>query len=471
MPVERPLRARLQLAITLAVLVFGGLNVALVGRITYQELRGEQDRRLTFIAKLLAQRATRPVLTDDNLALQKLVEESRTLDPDLAYIVVRGTRGTVLAQSASREALEHLPGSSRRDDVHAAYREAVEGILDGQAGEVRVGIEEATLRSLLAHILRVIALMVLAFLVTGVVAAAVLARTVTRPIERLVAFASDVRLEGDLAPLEVGSHDEIAELARHLEEVAHRLQRLHGEARLRDRELARVEHLATVGMLAAGVAHEINNPLAGIRTAIERLLRHTRDPQEAERYGTVLRDAIARIERAVRGTLTYARASDVRVAPTRLAEIVERALELAGNRLEEKRIALVRSIPHDLPRVQSDAAQLVQIVLNLILNACDAMAPGGELRLRGHREEDVVVVDVCDSGPGVAPDLREKVFNPFFTTKPLGEGTGLGLAVSRTGLREMGGDLWLEPSPSGGACFRLRLPVTREDDLAAHSAC
>jgi signal transduction histidine kinase len=471
MAIRRPLRARLQLAITVAVLVFGSLNLLLVGRIAYQALRAEQDRRLSFVARLLAQRAARPLLTGDRLALQKLLEESRALDPDLAYVLVFNARGARVAESASESARGWLASSPEGPGGAIAYREAVERILDGKGGEVRVGIEENTLRPVLIRILQVISLMVLAFLITGVFAAVILARTITRPVERLVAFASNVRLEGKLAPLQIESEDEIAELAQHLQEVASRLQRLHGEARAREREMARVEHLATVGMLAAGVAHEINNPLAGIRTAVERLLRHTRERDEAERYGAVLRDAIARIERAVRGTLTFARASDVRLAPTRLSEVVERALGLAGPRLEEKRVSLVQAVPADLPTVRADPSQLVQIVLNLILNACDAVAPAGELSLLGHAADGFVMLEVRDDGPGVPVELGEKIFNPFFTTKPVGEGTGLGLAVSRAGVREMGGDLLLATPNGPGACFTIRLPVmTEEEPLGAHPA-
>lgn len=464
MAVERPLRARLQLAITGAVLLFGGLNVLVVGRLSYRALEAEQDRRLAFAARLLAQRAAGPVLIEDYLDLQKLVEESRTLDPDLAYIVVLDRRGERVARSVSAGTLAGL--SAPRPAYVAErpfFREKAEPILGGRLGEVRVGADEAALRAELGRIVGIVAAMVLAFLAVGVAAATVVARSVTRPLESLAVFAATFPLEGPLPKLSTDGRDEIAEVGRHLTASAAQLQRLHADAKAHEREMARVEHLATVGMLAAGVAHEINNPLAGIRTAMERLLRQSRDPDVAQRYGDVLRDAISRIERAVRGALTFARASEVSLESVSLPGAVERALELAGPCLEKGRIGLVREFEPSLPEVHADPAKLTQIVLNLVLNACDATPEGGEIAISARRGESDVTLDVLDSGPGVPSELREKVFNPFFTTKPVGEGTGLGLAVSRAAAREMGGDLALLPSAGAGAQFRLRLPQSREE--------
>lgn len=462
MAVEQPLRARLQIAITAAVLLFGILNVALVGRIAYMALRNEQDRRLTFVARLLAQRAARPLLVEDYLDLQKLLDETRTLDQELAYVVVFDRRDSRVAQSATKEALPGLSSPFRGSGPDpATYREAVEPILRGSLGRVHVGVDAMGLRQTLFRIVGVIAVMVLAFLLVGVAAAALVARTVTRPIERLVAFASAVRLEGPLPSLVLGGRDEIAELGSHFQESALQLQRLHGEARRRDRELARVEHLAVVGTLAAGVAHEINNPLAGLRTALERLLRLVKDPAAADRYGTVLRDAIARIERTVQGVLRFAHATEVHIGPVSLEEAVQRALELAGPRLEEGRIGLAREVPPDLPAVSADAAILTQVVLNLVLNACDAMPDGGEIVLRAGLQGDEAVLVISDAGTGVSPEIASKIFDPFFTTKPPGKGTGLGLAVSRAGIRESGGDLELIPTDAPGASFRIRLPLVK----------
>ncbi len=463
MRVRRPLRARLQASALLAVLAFGFVNILLVGRVTYTALRSEQERRLAFVTKLLAQRAVRPLLLDDRVALLQLVDESRTLDPDLVFLAVVGPRGTVLASSATPEGESWLAHSADRHRPAELFQEGLRvaeaPVLGGQLGTVLVGISERTMRAALTRVVGIISLMVIAFLAAGMAVAAALAHSLTRRIGSLVEFAARVNLDEASPALPLDSHDEIAALGTQLAAMAERLKRLHEATRRQEREMARVEQLVTVGTLAAGVAHEINNPLAGIRTAIERLLRHV-PPPDAPRYGTVLRDAVARIERAVRGLLEFARAGEVTMGPVAVPEAVEQSLRLASPRLEERRISVVHDLPPELPLALADGGQLRQVMVNLILNACDAMPQGGVLTIRGGTAERRLWLEVADTGCGVPENLGERIFLPFVTSKPPGVGTGLGLAVSRAAIREMGGELQLVPVPSG-ACFRIELELAR----------
>ena len=143
--------------------------------------------------------------------------------------------------------------------------------------------------------------------------------------------------------------------------------------------------------------------------------------------------------------------------------MLERALVLAARQLEQNRVGLVRDVPARLPEVEADRPRLQQVLLNLILNACDAMPDGGELRIVAKAAGEEIQVEMSDTGPGVSADAAAKIFEPFFTTKPMGKGTGLGLAVSRAAVREMGGDLELVAGSGStfgstlGATFRLRL--------------
>jgi len=167
---------------------------------------------------------------------------------------------------------------------------------------------------------------------------------------------------------------------------------------------------------------------------------------------------VTRIERAVRGMLEFSRAGEVTLGRVVVPEVVEQSLRLAAPRLEERRISVVQNLPSELPAALADGGQLSQVILNLILNACDAMPEGGVLTISGGTTGRRLWLEVADTGCGVPEELGERIFLPFVTSKPAGAGTGLGLAVSRAAIREMGGNLQLVTVPVG-ACFRIELEL------------
>ncbi|MGC8916826.1 MAG: ATP-binding protein [Thermoanaerobaculum sp.] len=441
-----PLRVKMQLATVLAVVAFGLLNLFVVSRLQFATLRQEQERRVFFAGRLLASRLVEPLLYGDKLAVKKLLDETRSLDESFQAIVVADPSGAVTEESGYF-ALATSPRT----------RESSFPILDGRLGSVTLVVSLAPLEAQVAGTLRWLSAMVLAILVAGNGVALLLARSITCPVEKLVAFTRTFRLEGPVPPLPVGSKDELEELAHALTAMAERLTALHQQATLQAREMARLEHLATVGTLAAGVAHEINNPLAGVRTGLERMVRRLGDDEYAQRYAATLRDALARMERAVQGLLRFARATEVSLSAVALPEVVSQAWELVHPCWQGRKLHLETDLAPDLPPVVADRDKLREVFLNLFLNACDALEGRGKVAVAARREGHEVKVRVSDSGPGVPEELRERVFQPFFTTKRE-TGTGLGLAVSQAALREMGGDLVLLPE-GPGAHFEMTLKV------------
>ncbi|HXJ31871.1 MAG TPA: ATP-binding protein [Gemmatimonadales bacterium] len=255
-------------------------------------------------------------------------------------------------------------------------------------------------------------------------------------------------------------------------------------------QLVRAEKLATVGRLAAGIAHEIGNPLGGASTYLEVLRRRAAEPEVVE----ALRRELDRIDKIVRSLLDYARPREEALQPVDVAVVLSAALELlrAQGALHSTRAEL--DIPTPVPRILGRAHELEQAVVNLLLNAVDA-APHGSLvlgaRLWGYAPERViprragdtsdaffprapsrrpsrtelesgtpgVLIFVADSGAGIPAADRDKVFEPFYTTKEPGRGTGLGLAIVARVVFEMGGVVWLEQAREGGAAFKIFLPA------------
>jgi two-component system NtrC family sensor kinase len=232
--------------------------------------------------------------------------------------------------------------------------------------------------------------------------------------------------------------------------------------------------------MLASVAHELNNPLAiamGRAALLEERVLAATDAASPAAWAVRddarrVREASERCARIVTSFLDFARQRPPSRRAVALAEVVRTATDLVGHRLRSQGVQLDLALPHDLPTVVADFDHLVQVLLNLLLNAQQAMeGQAGERRIRvaagvcgGSGEAEparVVWLTVEDTGPGVPDALRERLFEPFFTTKEGGQGTGLGLSISRGLLQEHGGSLQLESTRPGATCFRLTLPLVR----------
>jgi two-component system NtrC family sensor kinase len=225
-------------------------------------------------------------------------------------------------------------------------------------------------------------------------------------------------------------------------------------------EVARTERLATVGTLAAGVAHEIGNPLAAVVGLVDLIGDiEALDPEERADAVERVRRELRRIDGIIRELLDFARAGDEKPGLLDAAEPVEAALRLCDHRARGRAHAVELVVAPDLPAVRANGNRVVQMVLNLLLNAIDAAGPDGRVRVAVGRDGDDVTIEVVDDGPGIEPHVLGRIFDPFFTTKAPGVGTGLGLAVVERLAAEAGGSVEVESSPGAGATFRVRLPA------------
>jgi signal transduction histidine kinase len=248
--------------------------------------------------------------------------------------------------------------------------------------------------------------------------------------------------------------------------LVHDLQQQMEQLKAAQAQLVQSAKLAAVGELAAGVAHEINNPLAGILAYAELLLRD--QPPDAP-----MRDALAvivkqtlRARAIVRNLMDFARQTKPQRQPADISLVLSQTVDLVRQLLERRGVVIEEDYALDLGQLTVDSGQMKQVFLNLITNAVQAMPQGGTLSLRTARVRDEVAVSVSDTGQGVPPELQERIFEPFFTTKPVGEGTGLGLSISLGIVKEHGGRITVDspPVPSGrdgpaGSVFTVWLAV------------
>lgn len=327
------------------------------------------------------------------------------------------------------------------------------------------------------------ALLLLAASILSLLLYSLLVRLVARPAERLLDATERIGTPQGEAPLLGGAGPLLGRLGvafermgRRLEaEQAKTLRQLHDLQRV-NRELAeardamvRQEKLATVGRLSAGVAHEIGNPLAALLGYLE-VLRNEPAARPLADYLERMEREGRRIDRIVRDLLDFARPPrDAATHPVAIEPLVAQTVRLLSGQKRFQGIEFRVDVARDLPPVRGEAHRLQQVLVNLFVNAADAMEGRGTIDLLAAREDGAVRLEVADRGPGIAPADRARVFDPFFTTKQPGEGTGLGLAISHAILDSFGGTIEATAREGGGARFVLRVPVVEDGTGSARA--
>ena len=233
--------------------------------------------------------------------------------------------------------------------------------------------------------------------------------------------------------------------------------------------LTELQRLAGVGTLTAGIAHEMTNPINVITATCNNLLSQLADgslsDDELLHYVEMIDQSAWRCARLLRTLRDYSYLESQMYSLCKLNQIVDSALTLVGYEFERQyNIILVTNLQAEMDALECDQNQITQVLINLLINARDAIpANGGTIRISTWAlpEQDAQAVSVSDSGPGIDPDVQDRLFEPFVTTKPLGKGPGLGLAISSKIMADHEGSIRAENGPDGGAIFTVLLPVTR----------
>jgi two-component system NtrC family sensor kinase len=480
MPARLFPRARLWLKLAvlaaLGVVVMHALHLAFGARIAGRALAAEQERLGRRIARLVAQQATDPLLVNDLVTLQELVSGAAVdAGGRVSYcFVVRGrdvvassfAGGTPPALVALRDEGDLAPVvvRSARDRV----LDLAEPILGGQAGVVRLGLDMGALEGTRRRLAIELGVLAVALIAGGLLLALVTARSIARPVAEILSAADrfDPAAAGDVPAVTPAGSAEIAVLGERFNRMMRRLQAAHAEqVRARQRGVE-TERLAAMGSLVAGVAHEVNNPLAGLKNCVRRLEREDLPDPKRREYLALMEEGLGRIEDVVRQLLDFGRPHPPRLAPVSAERLATESVALVRPMLERR---AARATLLDLDpalAVEADRRLAEQAIVNLLLNAAYVTAPHGEVRVRLRRRDGHVGIAVEDDGPGISPEIRDRILDPFFSTKPEGEGTGLGLSVTRTILDAHGGDLTFE-FPGRGTVATVWLREARREDRPA----
>jgi len=350
-------------------------------------------------------------------------------------------------------------------------------------GSVAVGISTEIMRGNILRLEKAMGVATLIVIAIGISLTVLLVRVVVDPVNQLV-HATRRIADGDLdILLHLSSQDEIGELARSFNQMTLKLRKsreelertnLNLEQKVRERtqkleetqnQLVQAEKMSVVGQLVSGVAHELNNPLAGVLGYSQLLLRMPVG-EEVRRGLEKIETEADRCKRIVQNLLMFARKHKPQKRLIDLNSVVESVLELKEYQLKVDNVRIMKDLQPNLPKTMADAGQLQQVLMNIINNAEQAMkeAKGTTvLSLRSFVDSGKVHLEIRDTGPGISPENLGKIFDPFFTTKEVGQGTGLGLSICYGIVEEHKGRIWAESRLGEGTSFHLEIPVQADE--------
>ena len=429
------------------------------------------------VAKTLAAQVSHLMLVEDELGMHDALHKAVAADDEVRYISAMNERGDVATHTFEGEPPPALVELWRQNEGRTALLRTKDGPMmnvsvrvgTGRLRALNVGLTRAGAVAVSRRIIWVMAISLAGALFVVFAGAQVVAVRVSRPLRQLAEQVLHLPERPSAAiSLPTSATYEVELLSKGFADMIARLESLENERATTQERMVSAERLAALGELAAGLAHEIHNPLDGMLECLRYLDAEPNKGQRAEKYYPMLREGLERIANVMRSMMTFARSGQrVSVESQSVAGIMESLGPLVEKQFEGRHVRFTWQMPHGCACL-CDRHGLGQAVLNLILNAAEAAGESAdpEVRIAAECDDQWVRLIVEDSGPGIPADLHERIFDPFFSTKPVGKGTGLGLSVSRQLIRAVGGDVEFCPEPGvlGGARFVIRLQKSPDSE-------
>jgi two-component system, NtrC family, sensor kinase len=484
-----PLFWKFSIAIIGIVLLFGSINSILIYQKVQKSLHKEIKKRGSFIAKSVSHQIVAHLLFEDYINIQTIITQMQHVDESVSYIFVLNEKKQLVAHTFEDRFPVHLLDVNRLNGVESEKIQMIQPIgsnsyimdiaspvLNNEIGTVRMGIQKDVVMKDVRDTINVFWGMIVLFLILGIVGAFGFANFITVPIKKIQYVAENIDLS-EIGKKEIPQiksrvkvflwlDDEIDILINKFNDMIKRLETAYVELQKTQDSLIQSEKLATVGTLTAGLAHEINNPVAGLQTCIRRLKENPDNKAQNEKYLNMMETAAGKIKKALSDLLNFTRNQSADFALLSIEDVVENALMLVSYRLEKTRISVTKNISGQLPLVMGNKNQLEQVFLNMFLNCVDAMEErtcqepecDKSLEINFTSDGSNVVVEIKDSGTGIPEEILGNIGNPFFTTKLPGKGSGLGLFISQSILSNHQGSLKFESNPPTGTNVKVSLP-------------
>ena len=476
---------------TMVVIIFSIINLVILWQSGYKSFEKEIDKHSKVISRIIAENAIQPIIYDDYVSVYRVIDQIKSNDSSIAYLFILDTDNKIISQSynvkiplALINANKTIDGHHQIKDIetlnfpYKKIRDIAYPLLEGELGTIRIGLIEDDIRKELYSVSRKIILMVLIFFILGLVGAFFFSFLVTMPIKRIsrkaqsLDFSSIDQLEIDDKPMKFKTYfnyyisDEMDILTTKFSEMVDRLKANKKELQSTRDSFIQAEKMASIGTLTAGISHEINNPLAGIKNCISRMEREPKNTEQNLKYLELIKDATNKMEGILNPLLSFSRKTELKYSESSLDVLINNALQLTDYRIKKSKIEVIADLDPQIKIIVSQN-QFVQVLINLIINGIDAIdekksSEGsfqGRLIFSVETTEYEIKIKLKDNGIGIPIAKQHKIFDPFYTTKEQGKGTGLGLYVSYNMIKDMGGTLSLFSQLGSGTEFIITLNI------------
>ena len=447
------------IVISLGMLV----GMAVRGAVT-DAMRAELTREGESIARNLSNRIADSILLDDSYKIQEAIDDVLKTEKDIEYVFVTGKDGHLFAHTFKNghpsDLMQWNPIDTNKllsiqllDTEKGFIRDVGVRVFGGMNPELHIGIREERIRQTLNRIRNLIILLTIVVTTIGSVLSFSLSRLVTKPLYRLMDFIHKLPSEEFGKSIVIKTRDEVGELAETFNKLSYELKLYKERMEESYKQMLRAEKLTALGRLSAGLAHEIRNPLTSIKVLFQTFKDN---PALTKEDMEVVLSAAEQMDDLLTRFLRFARSDEFNLTDVYINSIVKHVIKLTEFQLKDRSIGLSLELSK-LPPIKADRTMIQQALLNLVLNAIEAMHDGGTLTISSKMENGSAVVGIGDTGSGISEDIRDKIFDPFFTTK--GDGTGLGLSIVYNIASLHNGEISFE-SNGKGTIFTLKVPIS-----------
>jgi len=461
-----PLFWKFSIAITVVVIIFGSINYSLIKNNISQTLENELKFRLQFVLNTLSEQLTNSVLVSDYLSIQSIINTAKMNDSTIKFILLVDGNKEITAHSFEQDLPDYIKANYEckdsckldKDMSSVCYNQrlrvlqASKPILSDNLGYLYIGIDNRNIDTEVDENMKIFVLMIFTFFIIGIAGAFIFSYLITKPIKSLEVFSQNLSLNNltqknleifeeinktNIYLKKILFRDEIDNLVETFREMLTRLTQTHNDLQNLQSQLIHTEKLSTIGVLAAGLAHDINNPIAGVLNSIYRIKKNPSNTDQVVRYLELMEESAKKIQFVVANLMSFTRKQDVEFSQINLVDIIEKSLLLVSHKLNENNIVVNKNYVQQEYILIGSQHYLEQLFINLFINSIDAINQKSndipdfadkKIEINISLNKKNLITEIIDNGIGIEADKLDLIFETFYTTKKT-EGTGLGLSI------------------------------------------